>query len=82
VLKLQFSKAIAHLFDIKPARSKARRRHRRQLSVEPLEQRALLSAVTFSPAIDYSAASSGSNVRSVAIADINGDGNADVVTTN
>ena len=82
MLKLQFSKAIAHLFDIKPARSKARRRHRRQLSVEPLEQRALLSAVTFSPAIDYSAASSGSNVRSVAIADINGDGNADVVTTN
>lgn len=82
MLKFQFSKAITHLFDIKPAPAKRRRGHRRQLSVEPLEQRTLLSAVTFSPAIDYSSASAGTNVRSVAVADLNGDGHADIVTSN
>lgn len=47
MLKSQFSKANAHLFDIQPSRAKARQGLRRQLSVEPLEQRAMLSAVTY-----------------------------------
>ncbi len=79
MLKFQFSKAIAHLFDIKPAHAKRRRVHGHRLFMEPLEQRTMLSAVTFAAPTTVAV---GTNPFSVTVGDFNGDGRTDLASAN
>ncbi len=61
-----------------PSRAPRRRSHLVRLRFEPLEQRRLLSAVPFSPQQPIS--STADSAISVAVGDVDGDGDLDVLS--